>query len=110
MAQIQSITREHLQRLLLLGLCLSAVLLLSALLVAFRAVRQIDQETQSFAQRQASSKAAIDAIEQQQAELNANWLKLAHRSDVVRREEIISQLGQSRDQMIRSLEGWLPAC
>ena len=36
--ETKSITQTHLQRLLLLGLCLSAMLLLSALLVAWRAV------------------------------------------------------------------------
>ncbi len=104
MARTSSITREHLQRLLLLGLCLSAVLLLSALLVAFRTVRQIDTNTEVFAQRQAMAKAAIDDIEHEQADLNANWLRLAKRSDVVKREEILSQLEHSRDQMSTALE------
>jgi signal transduction histidine kinase len=99
-----SITREHLQRLLLLGLCLSAVLLLSAVLVAFRTVHQIDTNTQVFAQRQESAKAAIDDIEREQADLNSNWLRLARRSDLVKREEILTQLEQSRDQMSTALE------
>lgn len=99
-----SITREHLQRLLLLGLCLSAVLLLSAVLVAFRTVHQIDTNTQVFAQRQEMAKAAIDDIEREQADLNSNWLRLARRSDVVKREEILLQLEQSRDQMSTALE------
>lgn len=103
-AQSSSITREHLQRLLLLGLCLSAVLLLSALLVALRTVRQIDTNTQVFAQRQASAKAAIDDIEHEQAELNASWVRLASRGDVVKREEIVMQLEHSRDQMSTALE------
>lgn len=104
MAQASSITREHLQRLLLLGLCLSAALLLSAVLVAFRTVRQIDTNTQIFAERQQKAKAAIDDIEHEQADLNANWLRLARRSDVVKREEILTQLEQSRDQMSTALE------
>jgi signal transduction histidine kinase len=92
------------QRLLLLGLCLSVALLLSALLVALRTVRQIDQNTQVFAERQAMAKAAIDDIEHEQADLNSNWLRLAKRSDVVKREEILTQLEQSRDQMSTALE------
>lgn len=92
------------QRLLLLGLCLSAALLLSALLVALRTVRQIDTNTEVFARRQALAKAAIDDIEREQADLNANWLRLARRSDVVKREEILTQLEQSRDQMSTALE------
>ena len=104
MAQTNSITREHLQRLLLLGLGLSAALLLSALLVALRTVHQLDTNTQIFAQRQAMAKAAIDDIEHEQADLNANWLRLAKRSDLVKREEILTQLEQSRDQMSTALE------
>jgi signal transduction histidine kinase len=103
-AGTKSITQAHLQRLLLLGLCVSAVLLLSGLLVAFRTVRQIDGDTQLFANRQALAKAAIDDIEKRQGELNANWLKLARRSDVVKREEILKQLDDSRDQMSTALE------
>lgn len=104
MEQGNSITRARLQRLLLLGLCLSAALLLSALLVALRTVHQIDQDTQLFTNRQVLAKAAIDDIEREQADLNANWLKLARRSDVVKREEILSQLGQAREQMSSALE------
>ncbi len=92
MRQTNSITRAHLQRLLLLGLCVSALLLLSALLVALRTVHQIDRNTQTFANRQSLAKAAIDGIEKQQAELNSRWLQLARRKDVVRREEILDQL------------------
>jgi signal transduction histidine kinase len=103
-ARTNSITREHLQRLLLLGLCLSVALLLSALLVALRTVHQIDHNTQIFAERQAMAKAAIDDIEHEQADLNSNWLRLAKRSDVVKREEILTQLEQSRDQMSTALE------
>ena len=50
--ETKSITQTHLQRLLLLGLCLSAMLLLSALFVAWRAVHQINRNTQTFADRQ----------------------------------------------------------
>ena len=102
--QPHSITQAHLQRLLLLGLCLSAMLLLSALLVAVRAVHQIERNTQTFADRQSLAKAAIDDIEKQQAELNARWLQLARKKDVVRREEILDQLAQSRQQMSNALE------
>ena len=50
------------------------------------------------------AKASIDDIEHEQADLNANWLRLAKRSDVVKREEILSQLERSRDQMSTALE------
>ena len=99
-----SITRSHLQRLLLVGLGVSALLLPSALLVALRTVHQIDEITQLFADRQGLAKASIDDIERQQAELNERWLKLAHRGDLVRREEILSQLSESRGQMSLALE------
>lgn len=102
--QKNSITQAHLQRLLLLGLGLSAILLLSAVLVALRAVHQIDRDTQTFANRQALAKAAIDDIEKQQAELNSRWLRLARNRDLVRREEILDQIAQNRAQMSSALE------
>ncbi len=57
-----------------------------------------------FANRLTLTKDAIDEIEREQADLNAHWLKLAKRSDVVKREEILSQLAQSRSQMSIALE------
>lgn len=97
-------SKIHLQRWLVLGLCVSAMLLLSALLVAWRTVHQIEANTQVFAQRQALAKAAIDGIEAQQVKLNDRWLQLARRSDVVRRDEILDQITQSRLQMSSALE------
>lgn len=87
-----------------MGLCLSAMLLLSALLVAWRTVHHIEQNAQNFADRQALAKQAIDDIEKDQAELNGRWLQLARRSDVIRREEVLNQLTQSRAQMSAALE------
>lgn len=104
MRETTSITQAHLQRLLLLSLCLSAMLLLSALLVAWRTVHHIEQNTQIFADRQSLAKQAIDDIEKDQAELNNRWLQLARRSDVIRREEVLDQLTQSRAQMSAALE------
>jgi signal transduction histidine kinase len=101
--QKTSITQSHLQRLLLLGLGLSAMLLLSAVLVAWRAVHQIDRITQTFADRQVLAKSAIDDIENQQTDLNNRWLQLARKKDVVRREEILDQLDQNRKQMSTAL-------
>lgn len=103
-AQTNSVTQAHLQRLLLIGLCLSALLLLSALLVAIRTVHQIDRNAQTFADRQSQTKAAIDEIQAQQVKLNARWMQLARRRDVVRREEILDQLTQSQAQMSSALE------
>lgn len=102
--ETKSITQAHLQRLLLLGLGLSAILLLSALLVALRAIHQINRNTQTFTERQSHAKAAIDGIEKQQAELNSEWLQLARKKDVVRREEMLDQIAQSRAQMSSALE------
>lgn len=88
---------------LLLGGCLSVILLLSAVFVAFRTVRQLNNLTGSFAERQASAKDAIDEIEREQTYLNTRWRTLA-RKDVVRREEILDQLDQNRQQMSSALE------
>ena len=89
---------------LLLGVSISGLLLLSALLVASRTVHQINRMTQTFADDQAQAKAAIDGIERQQNDLNNRWLQLARRKDMVRREEILAQLKESRDQMSGALE------
>jgi signal transduction histidine kinase len=97
-------TRTQWQRMLVIGLCLSAVLLLSAVFLAWRTVHHIDRHTQNFADQQTSAKAAIDGIERQQSELNSRWLQLARKKDVVRREEILDQLEQNRQQMSRALE------
>ena len=83
---------------------MSALLLLSALLVALRAVTQIDRNTELFANRQTATKAAIDDIERQQTALNSDWLRLARKGDLVRREELLDQLAQSRNQMSSALE------
>ncbi len=98
------VTRTHLQRMLLVGLCLSALLLLSALLVAWRTVHQINNITETFSSRQALAKSAIDGIEKQQSELNSRWRQLARRKDVVRREEILAELDQNRAEMSNALE------
>ena len=98
------ITRAHLQRLLLLGLGLSALLLLSAVFIAFRSVHQINNMTAAFTNKQSLAKNAIDEIVSQQTRLNSRWLQLARRRDLVRREEILDQLEQNRKQMSSTLD------
>ncbi|MBV8897024.1 MAG: sensor histidine kinase [Acidobacteriaceae bacterium] len=104
MPHSELVTRAHLQRLLLIGLCTSAMLLLSALLVAFRTIHQIDQNAQLFTNRQALAKAAIDDIERQESDLNAQWLKLARSRDAVGRDELLQQIHAAREQMGSALE------
>jgi signal transduction histidine kinase len=89
---------------LLLGLGCSALLLFSALLVAFRTIHQINTLTSTFAQQQSLAKASIDNIESEQSLLNERWRKLARSKDVLRREEILDQLEQNRRQMSSVLE------
>lgn len=104
MPQTDMVTRGHLERLLLVGICVSALLLFSALLVALRAVHQIDQNTQLFTNRQARTKAAIDDIEHQESELNSQWLQLARSRDVVGRDELLVQINAAREKMSAALE------
>ncbi|HEX4748103.1 MAG TPA: sensor histidine kinase [Bryobacteraceae bacterium] len=104
MAQTELVTKARLNRLLLVGLCSAALLLLSALLVAFRAIHQIDSNTQLFTNRQALTKSAIDDIERQESELNAEWLQLARSRDVVGRDELLHQIDQARAKMNSALE------
>ena len=98
------IVKTHWRSLLLLGLCLSGVLLLSALSVAWRTVHHINSHLQDFATRQSTAKAALDGIDEQQNYLNNRWLQLASKRDTVRREEILDQLKQNSRQMSAALE------
>jgi len=100
--EIKIRTKWH--RLVIAGVLFSAVLLLSAVFVAWRTVQQIDLRTAQFGEREAAAKSAIETIEEKQRELNGRWLKLAQKKDYVRREEILDQLAQSRQQMTTSLE------
>lgn len=99
MAQTKSTTRTHLQRVLVVGLSVSALLLLSALVLAFRTMRQMDNNALFFARQQAIAKSAINNIETHRTELNARWLRLSRRKDVATREEILAQLAQNRTEM-----------
>ena len=103
MRETRSITQTRLQRILLLGLSLSALLLLSALFVGMRTVHQLNKNAEAFAHAQALAKGAIDDIERQQDELNARWVQLA-KKDVVSRAEILSQSAQARSQMSDALD------
>jgi two-component system sensor histidine kinase UhpB len=99
-----ALSRLQVQRALIAGLCLFAVLLLSAVVIAWRTIHHIDDHTQQFAARQAAAKQSIVKIEQQQSELNSRWLKLAKKKDVVSREEILAQTEQNREDMAVALE------
>ena len=92
------------RRVVAAGVVFSAVLLLSAVFAAWRTVRQIDARTQQFTERETSAKQAIEALEEKQRELNERWLLLARKKDFVRREEILEQLAQSRQQMTSALQ------
>jgi signal transduction histidine kinase len=96
--------RAQWHRLVIAGILFSAVLLLSAVFVAWRTVQQIDLRAAQFTERETAAKKAIEMIEEKQRELNERWLQLARKKDYVRREEILDQLAQSRQQMTTSLE------
>jgi signal transduction histidine kinase len=92
------------QRASVSGLCLFSLLLLSAVTIAWRTVHHIYDHTQDFAKRQALAKDSIVRIEQQQAELNNRWLRLAQKKDTVSRDEILAQSEQNREDMSHALE------
>jgi signal transduction histidine kinase len=96
--------RAQWHRLVVAGILFSAVLLLSAVFVAWRTVQQIDLRAAQFTERETAAKKAIESLEEKQHELNERWLQLARKKDYVRREEILDQLAQSRQQMTTSLE------
>jgi signal transduction histidine kinase len=103
-AQVQSLSRSRLQRLLLTGFGVSGLLLLSALLVGIRTVHTINSYAQTFTDTQATAKATIDQIQKEQADLNNRWLRLARRKDVLSREEVLAQLADNRKQMSDTLD------
>ncbi len=96
--------RAQWHRVVVAGVLFSAVLLLSAVFVAWRTVEQIDSRAAQFSERETAAQKAIESIEQKQHELSDRWLQLARKKDFVRREEILDQLAQNRQQMTSSLE------
>ena len=66
-------------RIVIAGGLFSAVLLLSAVLVAWRTVEQIDLRAAEFSERETAAQQAIESIEEKQHELNDRWLRLAHK-------------------------------
>ena len=98
-------SRKQVQRTLIAGLCLFSLLLLTALMFAWRTVHHIYDHTQEFAARQTLAKESIVKIEQQQAQLNNRWLTLARKKDAVSRDEILAQTEQNREDMTQALEG-----
>ncbi len=104
MQRIEIKIKAQWHRVVIAGVLFSAVLLLSAVFVAWRTVQQIDLRAEQFTERETAAKKAIESIETKQHELNERWLQLASKRDYVRREEILDQLTQSRQQMTTSLE------
>jgi signal transduction histidine kinase len=100
-----SLSQSQVRRALVAALCLYSLLLLSALIFAWRTVHHINDHTDEFAARQTLAKDAIDRIEQQQSDLNNRWLKLARKKDSVSRGEILAQTDQNRQDMGVALEG-----
>ena len=100
-----SLSQSQVRRALVTALCLYSLLLLSALIIAWRTVHHINDHTDAFAARQTLAKAAIDRIEQQQSDLNNRWLKMVRKKDSVSRSEILAQTEQNRQDMGVALEG-----
>ncbi len=103
-ARTHSITQHYFRRLLILGIGMSVLLLLSALLVAIRNVHQINELTADFARQQSLAKNAIDGIQAQQSVLNKRWLRLARSKDSLTRAEVLAQLSENQQQMSSTLD------
>jgi len=80
------------------------LLLLSALLVAIRAVRQINENASAFASGQTTAQTLIQRLQKQQDLLNERRLKLARRADLIKKEDILNQLAESHAEMQSALE------
>jgi len=88
----------------LIGSGVSVLLLLSALLVAVRSVRQIDQNASAFASGQTTAQTLIQRLQKQQDVLNERRQKLARRADLIKKEDILNQLAESHAEMQSALE------
>ena len=95
---------KQVRRALVAALCLFSLLLLSAVVIAWRTIHHINEHTAEFAGRQTLAKQSIVQIEQQQAELNNRWLTLARKKDSISRDEILAQTEQNREDMNLALE------
>jgi signal transduction histidine kinase len=102
--QMRSVTQASFRRLLALGLGISALLLLSALLLAIRTVHQINTLAGTFTRQQSLAKNAIDGIQAQQNVLHTRWLKLARSKDSLTRAEVLGQLAENQQQMSSTLD------
>jgi signal transduction histidine kinase len=100
----QTITQPYFQRLLLIGSGVSVLLLLSALLVAVRTVRQIDENATAFASGQTTAQTLIQRLQRQQDLLNNRRQQLARRADLIKKEDILNQLAEGHAQMQSALE------
>ena len=80
------------------------LLLLSALLVAVRAVSQIDENATAFASGQSTAQALIQRLQKQQDVLYDRRQKLARRADLIKKEDILNQLAESHAEMQTALE------
>ncbi len=79
-------------------------MLLSALLVAIRTVRQIDENATAFASGQSTAQALIQRLQKQQDILYDRRQKLARRADLIKKEDILNQLAESHAEMQGALE------
>lgn len=104
MEQAQPLTHVQFKRLLLIGSGLSVLLLLTASLVAWRAVRQINENATNFATGQTQAEELIRKLQSEQDLLNARRLQLARRADLLKKEDILSQLAESHAEMQSTLE------
>lgn len=97
------LTHSQFKRLLLIGSGLSVLLLLTASLVAWRTVRQINENATNFATGQTQADQLIDKLQKEQDLLNARRLQLARRGDLLKKEDILNQLAESHAEMQSTL-------
>jgi signal transduction histidine kinase len=103
MDQEQPLTHSQFKRLLLIGSGLSVLLLLTASLVAWRTVRQINENASNFATGQTQAEELIRKLQKEQDLLNARRLQLARRADLLKKEDILNQLAESHTEMQSTL-------
>lgn len=97
------LTHSEFKRLLLVGSGLSVLLLLTASLIAWRAVRQINENATNFATGQTQAEEVIGKLQREQDLLNARRLQLVRRADLLKKEDILKQLAESHAEMQSTL-------
>jgi signal transduction histidine kinase len=102
--QIRDITHRNILRVLLAGFTLVILLLLAAGYVGVRSIRSIRENASTMVEEQAETTRLIEEVRREQRALNAVLYNLARGPESVDRDEILSQLKATSENIRQILE------